>query len=231
MFGAWQAGVWRALASRLRPDLVIGSSAGALNGWAIASGVAPDELIQAWLDPAVADVNRPRFFPTFLDPKPLRRTARELFDRYRPRVTFATTLVEVPRLRPRLVRDTEMTWRHLVGACSIPVVLPPVRVDGHWYVDGGLLGTLPLWAAAELGATHAVAVDALPMMPSRVVRAAAGMAHRLGSPRRPPEGLTVTLIRPSSALGTLREAVYWNPANARRWAESGERDAERSITM
>jgi NTE family protein len=231
MFGAWQAGVWRVLARSMQPDLIIGCSAGALNGWAIAGGVTPEELVDAWLDQDTADVNRPRVFPTFLDPKPLRRTARELFERYRPRLSFATTLAEVPRLRPRLVRDSEMTWKHLMAACSIPVVLPPVRVDGHWYVDGGLLGTLPLWAAAELGAERVVAVDALPMMPSRVVRAFAGMARRLGSPRGAPEGLAITIVRPSLALGKLREAVYWEAANARRWVEIGERDAELSITM
>jgi NTE family protein len=231
MFGAWQAGVWKVLSGRFRPDLVIGSSAGALNGWAIAGRVAPEELIAAWLDPVTADVNRPRYFPTLLDPKPLMRTAHALFDQYRPQLPFAATLAEVPGLRPRLVRETEMTWRHLFAACSIPFAYPPVRLDGHWYVDGGLLGALPVWAAAELGAERVIAVDALPVIPSRIVRAVGGMARRLGAPRHPPEGLAVTLIRPSLTLGTLREAVYWSAANARRWIESGERDAQRSITM
>ena len=36
MFGAYQAGAWKALAPELSPDLVVGTSAGSLNGWAIA---------------------------------------------------------------------------------------------------------------------------------------------------------------------------------------------------
>ncbi|MBM3775954.1 MAG: hypothetical protein FJW37_12460 [Acidobacteria bacterium] len=45
MFGAYQAGAWRALEGRFRPDLVVGASVGALNGWAIAGGCAPEELV------------------------------------------------------------------------------------------------------------------------------------------------------------------------------------------
>ena len=44
MFAAYQAGVWKAVSSAFRPDIVIGASAGALNGWAIAGGCEPDEL-------------------------------------------------------------------------------------------------------------------------------------------------------------------------------------------
>ena len=54
MFGAWQAGVWRALAPYLKPDLVVGASVGALNGWAIAGGASPDELIDSWMNPDLA---------------------------------------------------------------------------------------------------------------------------------------------------------------------------------
>ncbi len=41
MFGAYQAGVWNVLSQRFQPDMVVGTSAGALNGWAIASGCSP----------------------------------------------------------------------------------------------------------------------------------------------------------------------------------------------
>jgi len=37
MFGAWQAGAWSALAPAFQPDVVVGASAGSLNGYAIAA--------------------------------------------------------------------------------------------------------------------------------------------------------------------------------------------------
>jgi hypothetical protein len=81
--------------------MVIGASVGALNGWAIAGGAAHDELAAAWLDGDTADLLRLRFGPTLFDPEPLRRTARLMFERYRPSVPFACTVVRTPRLRAR----------------------------------------------------------------------------------------------------------------------------------
>src|SRR5579862_9012522 len=42
MFGAYQAGAWRELSASFRPDLVVGTSAGSLNGWSIAGGCPPE---------------------------------------------------------------------------------------------------------------------------------------------------------------------------------------------
>ncbi len=43
MFGAYQAGVWKALSRSFHPDLIVGASVGALNSWAILAG--------AWFGP------------------------------------------------------------------------------------------------------------------------------------------------------------------------------------
>ena len=56
MFGAYQAGVWKALAGVLRPDAVVGASSGALNAWAVAGGCGPDALREMWLNEEIAAV-------------------------------------------------------------------------------------------------------------------------------------------------------------------------------
>ena len=75
MFGAYQAGAWKALAPVLQPDLVVGTSAGSLNGWAIAGGCTPQELIDIWLDPDMEKMMRVRWrwssWQGFWDPAPL----------------------------------------------------------------------------------------------------------------------------------------------------------------
>lgn len=126
-------------------------------------------------------------------------------------------------MRARMVRGEDVTWRHLVASCSVPTGFPPVAIGGKLYVDGGLLDVLPLWAAVECGATRAVAVDALPEMPSRTVRTAARMAASVSPRRRAVEGVEVLKI--GRKLGTLRDAVHWRPDNVRRWIEMGEDDA------
>ena len=49
-----------------------------------------------------------------------------------------------------------------------------------FFVDGGVLDLLPIWAAAEMGATRVIAVNVLPVIPSRPLRAALRVAHFLG---------------------------------------------------
>ena len=94
-------------------------------------------------------------------------------------------------------------------------------------MDGGLLGALPLWAAQEMGATRAIAVNALTTLPFRLLR-------RVLRGRRASAALEVIRIEPSAPLGSLRDAVRWSRPNVERWIEQGERDANRvatSITM
>jgi hypothetical protein len=42
--------------------------------------------------------------------------------------------------------------------------------------------------------------------------------------------LQVTLLEPSRRLGSIRDALVWNPSNVERWIELGRSDAS-SITM
>ena len=224
MYAAWEVGVWRALHTAVRPDMMLGASAGAWLAWAIAGGATAEELAAEWRDPRLGEVIQFGLHPTgCLRPGPLHAKARELFDRFRPRVPFGFPLVEVPRLRVRLVRGPETTWRHLAAACSIPFGYPPVEIDGRWYVDGGLRSSLPLWAAEAMGATEAVAVNCLTAWPFRALRA-------IMRPPAPGPGLPVTRIEPSVRLGSLRDALVWSPDNIERWMEQGERDAIRALT-
>ena len=217
--------MWKALAPRFTPDLIVGASAGAWNGWAIAGGCPIEELIATWLDPVTATIMQPGLHASgVMLPEVLHRKARELFERYRPSIPFGLTMVEIPHPRPRLVRDSEITWQHLAATCSIPFCFPPVHIDGKAWVDGGLVGALPLWAAGDMGATRAIAVNVLTSMPFRVLR-------RVLPPRRPVAPLDITLIEPSEKLGTLRDAVRWSRANIERWIELGERDANRTLTF
>lgn len=217
-YAAWEVGVWKALRERIAIDLVVGASAGAWNGWAIAGGATPEELERDWLDPASGRILQfgPRL-TGILQPEALYAKSRELFARYRPRIPFGLTVVEVPRLRLRLVRDSEITERHLAASCSIPFCFPPVPIDGKYYVDGGLLGALPLWAAEAMEATRAIAVNALK---HPVFRA----AHKVLDRRRPSAGLEVIRIEPSVPLGSLRDAVVWKRPAIERWLALGERD-------
>lgn len=231
MFCAWQAGVWSALAPRLRPEVVIGVSAGALNGWAIAAGCSPQQLEAWWLDPALAQFSRLRFpwppWAGFLEPEPLRAVARRLAA-LPPRIELLIATTEIPALRPRLFRGHEARWEHLAATCAVPLCFPPVKLGGRWHVDGGLLGALPLWAIGEARVQRAVAIDVLPQPLSRWIAWMVGAVRRKarGVPEVPGE-VRVERIAPERPLGSLRDAIFWRRRNIERWIEAGRQAAER----
>jgi len=223
MFAAWEVGVWKALCGRFRPDLIVGASAGAWNGWSIAGGATPDDLSREWLDPLTAKIMQPKLHRFgVLGPKFLEEKARDLFSRFQPRMPFGLTVVEVPRLRPRLVRDVEITWQYLAATASIPLGFPPVEIEGVRYVDGGLVGALPLWAAERMGATRAIALNCLTTLPFQLLR-------RVLPPPKAAPTLEVIRIEPSLPLGSLKDATVWTEANIRRWIELGEMDGNRAV--
>jgi len=228
LYAAWEVGVWKALRGRVPFDMVVGASAGAWNGWAIAGGVTPQELADRWLDPLTGSIMQFGLHATgCLRPEILHAQARDLAARFQPQMPFGLTIVEVPRMRLRLVRDSEISWQHLAATCAIPFGFPPVRIDGKRYVDGGFMGALPVWAAEQMGATRAIALNVLTTLPFRILR-------RLLYKRRPSSALAVTLLEPSVPLGSLKDSVCWSKQNIARWLELGERDGNRamsSITM
>lgn len=233
MFGAYQAGVWKALEPVFRPDVVIGCSVGSINGWAIASGISGDELIRTWLDPRCAGLMRPRTpwrpWRACFDPEPLRQLVQELTSTYTPRVPFAVAVTRLPRLRLELFQPPNLTWRHVMASCAVPAGFPHVRIDGRSYWDGGLLSVMPVWAAPRLGAGRAIAVNVLPSMPLNVLRATVRMV-RLLAPREPQAtGTEVLQIVPVGGLGKLHDAITWNPAAVERWIERGQADAQALI--
>ena len=230
MFGAYQAGAWNVLSRRFEVDLVVGASVGALNGWAIAGGCSAADLAAMWRDPATALLMRPRLpivpWNGFFDPAALDRQVRDWYARFKPRVPYSLTVVEVPRLRLVRVPQDQIIPAHLMASCAVPFGYPPVRINGKLYVDGGLLDVLPVWAAAEMGATRVIAVNALPLMPSRSLRAAVRVVRLLGRKPARVAGLDLVLISPRASLGSVRDALTWSPENVRRWIQQGEDDAK-----
>src|SRR5258708_31686230 len=98
MFGAWQAGAWSTLAATFRPDLVVGASVGALNGYAIAAGWTPEELFAFWRRPGACGF------------KHLPKTIEELTTS--PLQTeYAVVLVDALRMKPFTIPGDRVTAR------------------------------------------------------------------------------------------------------------------------
>jgi NTE family protein len=216
MFGAWQAGAWAALSQRFTPDLIVGASVGSLNGYMIASGATPEDLRRMWLDPEIASFSR------------LRANLRDLTGRFSPRIDFAVTVTELRRMKPKIVRGAEITHLHLEASCAVPLVMRQVRIGGRLYSDGGLLNPLPVYAAVELGATGIIGLNALPEIPSKLLKPfVLGFRGVFGVNPPVPGGVDLRVLKPGRRLGAMRDALKWSRANIEAWFEQGFEDAEK----
>lgn len=220
MFGAWQAGAWAALAADFRPDLIVGASVGSLNGYAIACGATPEMLRAMWLDREIASFER------------LESNLQNMANRFRPTTEYAVVVTDLLRMKPMTYRGDQVTWKHLAASCAVPLVLPQVRLDGRWCSDGGLLNPLPVYAAVELGATEILGLQALPEIPSALLRPFVRTFRALFGVHPPlPSGVTLQVIEPGAKLGSLSDAVNFRQDNIERWLKQGFADAQKTFPL
>jgi NTE family protein len=234
MFGAYQAGAYEAISQLAKPDLVVGASVGALNGWVIASGCPAQHVVERWMDPSAGDALR--LFPNagwrngWFDPAPLRQEADALVRGYTPQIPFGVVVVQLAGFGTRLIQYPDVLPEHLHATCSIPLFLPTVRIGGKRFLDGGFFEKLPVWAAIEMGATRIIAIDSLPDVGLWWLHLGISIARLFKPRRRFPESLDLTVISPSEELGDAHDAVFWKRENVERWIDLGRRDATRVLT-
>jgi NTE family protein len=160
-------GVIKALeAAGIKPDLIVGCSAGALVGafWAAGySGREMEALAYDVRDSAVIDLVAPntegrrgllsgQSLESFVN-KGVR--GRSLSGLLTPFVTVATQFPS-GQLQEFKTGDVGFAVR---ASCSIPGIFLPAEQGGQEYLDGGLVSPIPVQTARAHGATVVVAVD------------------------------------------------------------------------
>ena len=170
VLGSSEVGMVRALAEHgIRPDLVLGTSIGALNGAFIAADPGPEgaeRLAAVWeavvsegvfLDNPMRQAARVAKYRThLLSNAPLRHVvARYLpVDRFEDlAVPFQCVAACIEDASGRWFSEGELT-DPVVASCSVPGLFPPVRIGERHYLDGGLVHSIPVGRALALGATR-----------------------------------------------------------------------------
>jgi NTE family protein len=168
--GAAEVGMLRALLEHeVLPDLVVGTSVGALNGAAIA--YAPtlesvERLREVWL---TLDDDRIFGGSIFAGAANLVRSRthmhsnqplRDLLERLLPAARFEDLAVPFQCVAASIERASEHWFSEgplvdaILASAAVPAVLPPVRIGGEHFVDGGIVNSIPISRAVELGATE-----------------------------------------------------------------------------
>lgn len=226
--GAVQVGMLRALFDEgIVPDLVVGTSIGAINGAAIAHDPTPavvDRLMEAWASPAAAAIygdswakqlHRLAKSRTHLnDPAPLRALLVEMLGEEPTfeglRLPLAVTAASIERAAERWF-DAGPLIPAVLASSSVPGVLPATVIDGEHFVDGGMVNSIPLGEAVRRGAKQIYVLQVgrieeslvAPEKPSEVARVSFEIARRHRFAREladVPDGVTVHVL-PSGGPG------------------------------
>jgi NTE family protein len=71
----------------------------------------------------------------------------------RTSVFYQAQTPAVQRVRPRRkMREAQIDTRHVMASSAIPLLFPPIEIDGLFYGDGSLRATAPLSPPIRLGA-------------------------------------------------------------------------------
>jgi NTE family protein len=167
--GAYQIGVYEALVENgFQPDLVTGTSIGAILATLVAARTPPAEMKRLWRKacqpgflPYRRDVHRFREWNHVRHNDKLERLLRQEVDWdavRRSTVQLRITAVDVCDATRVEFTNENISPEAVVASTAIPLLFPPEQLDGRHLWDGGLLTSTPLQPAIENGATRIVAI-------------------------------------------------------------------------
>ncbi len=235
--GAYHVGVLGFLENcAWRPDIIVGTSIGAVNGATLGSGIPVAALRERWLDLSTDDVQKMRADDVYIDN--LVRGGKHVFDTTPLLATLkghSRKWLGKPWIIPEILNSTESRYdvwitavdketRQLVyfnnrepggitaeqvqASCSIPLWYEPTTIKGHTYLDGGVIANTPFRKALELGATEIVVVLMAPW-PGQPAQ-----SSRIAAPPLPDDELLAIPQRLWSAfepaLDMLLTEIVWN---------------------
>ena len=151
----------------IRPDLVVGTSIGAVNGAFVAAD--PEGAAQRLADLWQGESLRVVFSETVLGRAVrLARSGthlhaidpfRKLLEDKLPVADFANLALPFQCVAASIEQATARWFTSgpvvpaIIASCAVPGLLPPAEIDGVHYFDGGLVDSIPVGRAVALGAS------------------------------------------------------------------------------
>ncbi|HEX2206541.1 MAG TPA: patatin-like phospholipase family protein [Longimicrobium sp.] len=176
MKGTAHVGVWKALdEAGIRPDAIVACSIGSLIGAALAGGMGWRELAEVARNLTREDIVQINRRAVWMGG--VREEAVFNGEHYKgwirrnlPLESFADAQIPVRINAVSLVGCGEVWFGSGVNeevdpvdavyaSCAIPIYYPPLRLNGDFLVDGGVLNVLPVDQAFAWGAERVIAVD------------------------------------------------------------------------
>lgn len=153
----------------LEPDLVVGTSVGSLNGAVLASGPVRESSVRLdrmWDSMSSSGVfgeslwSRARNLFNHWTHLHSNEPLRELIAEWVPYRKIEDATIRFQCVAACVERSSEHWFvdgdveSAILASCALPGVLPPVEIDGLHYIDGGVVNSIPVSRARELGANE-----------------------------------------------------------------------------
>ena len=167
VLGATQVGMLRALfEAQIEPDLILGTSVGAVNGAFIASeptSRSVQRLAQVWKALARGGIFTGSFVSRAITVAKHRThlhssvPLRELLRANLPvriddlAVPYQCVAASIERAAAHWFASGPLI-EAVLASCAVPGLLPPAQVNGEHFYDGGLVDSVPVGRAIQLGA-------------------------------------------------------------------------------
>ncbi|MBI39579.1 MAG: alpha/beta hydrolase [Leptospiraceae bacterium] len=182
--GAYQVGVWKFLQEiGWNPDLICGTSVGAVNASAIGCGLNLQELVHLWktiergriyrisLWKQIVHFFTRRGFSPLMDTEPLKNLILDRMDLRTLRKSdreIIITAVNIIKSRLKFFNNQVIDIEHVMASSAIPILFPWQYIDGEPYWDGGVMANTPILPALERGAREVIVVLLSPVGGSRM---------------------------------------------------------------
>lgn len=141
-------GVLQALEEKgIKPDIIAGTSAGAITGAYIAAGKSPREAFELFSEHKLIDFVQVKMPKTGL--MNLDRLKNSLSkdisvdDLKDLKIPFYVTVSDISNGKVEYINEGPLV-KLVQASASIPVLFSPVEIDGKMYSDGGLLDNVPV---------------------------------------------------------------------------------------
>lgn len=175
--GALQVGALKALFERgVRPDMCVGTSAGALNATWTAFDPTPEGIVRlenTWLHMRDSDLfpGGGRFKASWArmlvrgnriyENIGIRRLIETSLGRPHfedAQIPLAVTATDLETGAERIFTSGEIL-DPLLASTAMPSIFPPVPIKGRNYIDGGVANNVPIAPAVDMGATTVYVMD------------------------------------------------------------------------
>lgn len=238
-------------AAGLQPDLVLGTSVGSINGAVLASAPVVESVVtlaKMWDTMTVHSVfqesllSRLRNLVDHWSHQHSNESLSNLVDQWVPYKNIEDAAVHFECVAACVENASEHWFTTgsvsdaILASCALPGVLPPFEIDGRHYIDGGVVNSIPISRAVELGATeiyvlHVGHIDDeldVPRHPWAVAMVSFEIArrhrfHTEVAQRR--DGVTIHVMptgRPPGRYSDLAKLRHWHNAPIRATIAAAE---------